>query len=59
MVKSLPAKAADIRDEGSIPGEDSLEEEMATLSSIFAWRASWTNEPHGLQSIGLQKVRRD
>jgi len=43
----------------SLGWEDSLEEEMATLSSIFAWRASWTNEPHGLQFIGLQKVRRD
>ena len=38
------------------PGqEDSLEEEMATLSSIFAWETPWTEEPGRLQSMGLQK----
>ena len=36
--------------------EDSLEEEMATHSSIFAWRIPQTEEPGGLQSIGLQRV---
>ena len=30
---------------------------MATHSSIFAWRIPWTEEPHGLQSMGLQRVR--
>ena len=35
--------------------EDPLEEEMATHSSILAWRIPWTEEPGGLQSIGLQK----
>ena len=39
--------------------EDPLEEEMATLSSILAWRIPWTEEPGGLQSIGLQRVRHD
>ena len=42
-------------DLGSIPGsgwEDSLEEGMATYSSIFAWRSPQTEEPGGLQSIG-------
>ena len=34
---------------------DSLEEEMATHSSILAWRIPWTEEPSGLQSMGSQK----
>ena len=34
--------------------EDPLEKEMATDSSILAWRFSWTEEPDGLQSMGLQ-----
>ena len=33
--------------------EDPLEEEMATHSSIVAWRIPWTEEPGGLQSMGL------
>ena len=37
-------------------GEDSLQKEMATHSSILAWKISWTEEPGGLQSMGLQKV---
>ena len=37
--------------------EDSLEKSMATHSSILAWRISWTEEPGGLQSIGLQRIR--
>ena len=46
----------DTRDVGSIPGrEDPLEEEMATPSSILAWRIPWTEEPGGLQSIGARK----
>ena len=32
---------------------------MATHSSILAWKTSWTEEPGGLQSIGLQRVGRD
>ena len=39
--------------------EDPLEEGMATHSSILAWRIPWTEEPGGLQSIGLQRVGRD
>ena len=39
--------------------EDPLEEGMATHSSILAWRTPWTEEPSGLQSTGLQKVRDD
>ena len=37
--------------------EDSLEKEMATHASIFAWGIPWTEEPGGLQSLGLQSVR--
>ena len=39
--------------------EDTLEESMATNSSILAWRIPWTVEPGGLQSTGLQRVRHD
>ena len=37
--------------------EDPLEKEMATHSSILAWRIPWTEKPGGLQSMGLQRVR--
>ena len=39
----------------SLGWEDPLEEEMATHSSILAWRIPWTEEPGGLQSMGSQK----
>ena len=39
----------------SLGQEDTLEEGMATHSSILAWEIPWTEEPGGLQSIGLQK----
>ena len=39
----------------SLGGEDSLEKEMATHSSILAWEIQWTEEPGGLQSTGSQK----
>ena len=38
--------------------EDTLEKEMATHSSIFAWDIPWTEEPGGLQSMGSQKTQR-
>ena len=38
-------------------GEDPLVKEMAVPSSILAWRIPWTEEPDGLQSMGLQRVR--
>ena len=41
----------------SLGREDPLEEDMATHSSILAWRISWTEEPGGLQSMGSQRVR--
>ena len=39
--------------------EDPLEKEMATHSSILAWRTPWTEEPGGLQSTGSQRVGHD
>ena len=41
----------------SLNQEDPLEKGMATHSSIFAWRIPWREEPDGLQSMGLQRVR--
>ena len=43
----------------SLGREDPLEKEMATHSSILAWRIPWTEEPGGLQSTGSQRVRHD
>ena len=52
VVKNLLAKAGD---SGSIPGwANPLKEEMATHSSILAWKIPWTEEPGGLQSIRSQ-----
>ena len=60
MVKNLPANARDARDVGLITGSGrSLEEGMATHSSILIWETLWTEEPGGLQSIGLNKVGHD
>ena len=39
--------------------EDPLEKGMATHSRILAWRTPWTEEPGGLQSMGLQKLGHD
>ena len=55
MVKNLPAMQQTwVR---SLGWEDPLEEEMATHSSVVAWRIPWTEEPGGLQAMGLQRVR--
>ena len=55
MVKNLPAmQETQIQALGQ---EDPLEKEMATHSSIPAWRIPWTEEPGRLQSMGLQRVR--
>ena len=43
----------------SLGQEDPLEEELATHSSILAWRIPWTEEPGGLQSMWSQRVRHD
>ena len=49
-----------LRDVGSIPGqEDPLEEEMATHSSILAWRIPWTEELGRRQALGSQRGRSD
>ena len=41
----------------SLGQEDLLEKEKATHSSIFAWKISWIDEPGGLQSKGLKRIR--
>ena len=54
MVKNLPAMQETwIR---SLGQEDPLEKEMATHYSILAWEIPWTEEPGGLQSMGLQRT---
>ena len=40
----------------SLDQEDLLEDEMATYSSILAWRIPWTEKPDELQSMGLQRT---
>ena len=56
-VKNLPAvQETWVR---SLGWEDPLEKEMATHSSILAWKISWTEEPGGLQSMGSQRVGHD
>ena len=52
MVKSLPMQEMYFQ---SLGQENPLEKEIATHSSILAWRIPWTEEPDGLQSMGLQK----
>ena len=57
MEKSLPAVWETWVQ--SLGWEDPLEKEMATHSSILAWRMPWTEEPGGLQSMGSQRVGHD
>ena len=55
VVKNLPAmQKTQVQ---SLGWEDLIEKGMATHSSIPAWRIPWTEEPGGLQSMGLQRVR--
>ena len=57
MVNNLPAmRETQVR---SLDQQDPLEKEMATHSSILAWRIPWTEESGGLQSMGLQRVRHE
>ena len=57
MVKNLPAmQETQVR---SLDWEDLLEKEMATHSSILAWKITWTEKPGGLQYTGSQKVGHD
>ena len=58
--KELPAIAGVLRwQDQSLSWEDLLEEGMKTHSSILAWRNPMTEDPGGLWSIGLQRVRHD
>ena len=57
LVKNLPAMQEILV--RFLGWEDPLEKGMATHSSILAWRISWTEEPGGLQSMGLQRVGHD
>ena len=58
--KNLSANAGDTRDTDSVPGSGrSLEEEMATHSSLLAWKIPWTEAPGRLQSMALQRVGHD
>ena len=60
VVKNPSANAGDIRDlVRSLGREDLLEKEMATHSSILAWRIPWTEEPGGLQTMWSQRVGRN
>ena len=54
-VKNLPViQVTRVR---SLGREDPLEKGMVTHSSILAWRIQWTEEPDGLRSMGLQRVK--
>ena len=60
--KNLPANAENARDASLIPGSGRSpggRNEMATLSSILAWKVSWREEPGGLQSMRLGRIRCD
>ena len=57
MVKRLPTmQETQVQ---SLGWEDPLEREMATHSSILAWKTPWTEKPGGLQSMGSPRVRPD
>ena len=57
MAKNWPASAGAVEMRvQSLGQEDAREEEMATYSSILAWRIPWIEQPGGLQAIGLQRV---
>ena len=60
MVKNLPATQEMLEMQvQSLGREDPLEEGMATLSSILAWRVPGTEEPGGLQTMGSQRAGPD
>ena len=60
VAKNLPISEGDARMwVPSLGREDPLEEEMATHSSILAWKAPWTEEPGRLPSMGSKRVRHD
>ena len=53
------SNAGDMRDAGSIPGLGRFPAGGTAHSSILAWRIPWTEEPDGLQFVGLQRVGHD
>ena len=57
VVKNPPANTGGETQVPSLGGEDSLEQGMATHSSILTWRIPWTEELGRLQSIGSQRVQ--
>ena len=60
MVENLPTNAGDAKDTGSILGSGIYDGVgRGNPLSILAWKIAWTEEPGGLQSLGLQRVRRD
>ena len=60
VVKNLPTNAGDTEMQvQSLGWENPLEQEITTHSSILAWEIPWTEEPGGLQSMGLQRVEHD
>ena len=60
MVKNMPTNAR-VQETWvrSLGREDPLGEDVATHSSILAWRIPWTEEPGGIQSMRLQRVGHD
>ena len=60
VAKNPPDNAGDVKVAGSIPGSGrSLEKEMATHSNVLAWEILWTEEPDGLESMGLHRAEHD
>ena len=57
MVKNSPANAGEHVQ--SLGGEDPLEEEVATHSSILAWEISWTKDPGGLEPMESPRLEKD
>ena len=61
VVKNLPANVGDLQETHvrSLGHEDPLKKEMATHSSILAWRIPWTVALQALLSMGLHRIRHD
>ena len=57
VVKNSPASVGDVRDKGSIPGLEDLEQEMATHSNILAWKITWTRGACGATDHGKAKCQ--
>ena len=59
MVKNLSMQETQKTQVQSLGREDPLEKEIATHSSILAWRIPWTEKPGSPQSMGLQRIEHD